>query len=1245
MRVNFGALGPWFAVIALCFLGGAGVATAQSVTLTPTTMAFGNQLVNTTSVTRQATLKNGTTIPITISSISTSLPDYTYVTTCPLSPSTLAAGKSCLMKVSFTPSVLGSRRATLTVTDNVTNSPQTSTLTGTGVGPVTVSPATLNFASQPVGTTSAPVSVTVTNNQATVLSISSIASNSADFPETSACPISPATLAAGASCTAAVSFAPTQTGNQTGTLTITDDASSSPQTVALGGRGLVATLVSIAVTPSPASIALGNSQQFTATGTYSNGSSTNLTSSAVWASSLPVVAGVAAGGMATSISQGMATIMATSAAITGSSTLTVTPPTLLSVAVTPGNPVLAAGTTEQLKAIGTYGDGSTQDLTSAATWTAVNPGAATVGSTGLLTAVAAGASSISASAGGITGSTNATVTTAIITSVAVTPAIPVTQAGFTVGFTATGTFSDGTTQNITGTALWSSDTPAVATISNQSGSQGVATAVTPGPANISASAGAVAGSTLLTVGTASLTSITLTPADPVIAAGTGLQLSATGNFSDGSTENLNAAVSWSSGTPSTATINSTGLATGVTAGSTAITASWGSITGVVTLNVSTATLTSIALTPATATIAAGNVQQFAATGTFSDGSAQDLTQVGYWNSAVGSTATVSDAAGSLGLASGLAAGTTTVRVVSNGVTGTATLNISGATLMSIAVNPASASIALGGTQQFTAMGTFSDGSYQDVTEIATWNSSTSGVGVVGNGVGSAGLVTSAGNGTATISASVGAVSGSGQLTVGQSTLVSISVTPANATIASGTTQQYTATGTFSDGSTQDLTASAAWSSNMPSVLGIAAGGLASALSVGGATITATSGSVSGSTGVTVSAPSLISITVSPSTASIPVLSPQQYAATGSYSDGSQQVLTNSVTWTSSAASVATVTAGGLATSGQAGTTTISAMLGAISGSSALTAGVGTVSQQTPVACGNGYPSGSVCTQAVVSCPNTVDMTFTYGVDAGTGAGSILIFNGAGGVIPGGKNYILSFNAVGYTGIQVAWTSTWQDTGLTAKNILTAACRISTVGNYLYANYFSGGGFGVLGGSAGAGAVGYWLGWYGGGNTLDNVEVSSGPVYSDIEQGCEVPEAQAVTIVPTDGSPWTDTPKFRQGQQNGMTTQTGYTCQPTQGTTTQTEDAAWLAQSIVQPGWVNNYPQTSVAGWVCNNALNNSEAEAWLFFQPMASPYALTAISACPDAETVGNGYTPQGVLGSTAITNDMIANTYDKHNR
>jgi hypothetical protein len=156
-------------------------------------------------------------------------------------------------------------------------------------------------------------------------------------------------------------------------------------------------------------------------------------------------------------------------------------------------------------------------------------------------------------------------------------------------------------------------------------------------------------------------------------------------------------------------------------------------------------------------------------------------------------------------------------------------------------------------------------------------------------------------------------------------------------------------------------------------------------------------------------------------------------------------------------------------------------------------------------------------------------------------------------------------------------------------------------------------------------------------------MASGPVYSDIEQGCEVPIADSVTIVPTDGSPWTDKPNFRGGPQNGLTTQTGYTCQPSKGGTSSTTDAAWLAQSIVQPGWTSGYANTGVAGWVCNNAQNNSEAEGWFFYSQMTTPYTLTAISECPDSETVDGGFTPEGVLGSTAITNDMLANTHQKH--
>jgi len=123
----------------------------------------------------------------------------------------LAAHKSCTVSVFFTPSVTGARSGTLVVSDNASSSP-TVALTGTGVLAVILNPASLSFASQPLGTNSAAQSVTMTNNQAVSLSITSIATSLTDFGITSTCPISTSTLAAHSSCSVAVMFAPKAAG-------------------------------------------------------------------------------------------------------------------------------------------------------------------------------------------------------------------------------------------------------------------------------------------------------------------------------------------------------------------------------------------------------------------------------------------------------------------------------------------------------------------------------------------------------------------------------------------------------------------------------------------------------------------------------------------------------------------------------------------------------------------------------------------------------------------------------------------------------------------------------------------------------------------------------------------------------------------------------------------------------------------------------------------------------------------------
>jgi Bacterial Ig-like domain (group 2)/Abnormal spindle-like microcephaly-assoc'd, ASPM-SPD-2-Hydin/Galactose oxidase, central domain/Kelch motif len=366
---------------------------------------------------------------------------------------------------------------------------------------VTVTPTSIAFGNQAVGSTSAVHKVTLKNGQTSAITITSIATNLADYAETNTCP---ASLKAGASCGISVTFSPTVQGARNATLTVTDSGLSSPQTVSLTGTGTGPTLQSIAVTPASPTISVGSTQQFTATGTYSDGSTQNITTTVSWISATKTVATIGLHtGLANAVAAGSTSISANLGTVHGSTTLTVGSTAVLqSITVTP-TVSIAAGTTQQFTATGHFSDGSTQNITTTSTWSSSNTAVATVsnasGSQGLATAVASGTASITAASGSISGSATLTVTPAVLVSITISPPSPTITAGSTQQFTATGKFSDNSTQNITTSVTWNSDTQSVATISNAAGSQGLATAVAAGSATISASENSISSSTQLTV--------------------------------------------------------------------------------------------------------------------------------------------------------------------------------------------------------------------------------------------------------------------------------------------------------------------------------------------------------------------------------------------------------------------------------------------------------------------------------------------------------------------------------------------------------------------------------------------------------------------------------------------------------------------------------------------------------------------------------------------------------------------------
>ncbi|HVX57202.1 MAG TPA: Ig-like domain-containing protein, partial [Candidatus Saccharimonadales bacterium] len=281
-------------------------------------------------------------------------------------------------------------------------------------------------------------------------------------------------------------------------------------------------------------------------------------------------------------------------------------------------------------------------------------------------------------------------------------------------------------------------------------------------------------------------------------------------------------------------------------------------------------------------------------------------------------------------------------------------------LVSIAVTPANPLINTGGTQQFTAMGTYSDNTVQNLTSTVTWSSTNTGTA----GITAGGLATGAAKGSTVIRATLGAISGSTTLTVSLP-LVSIAVTPSAPSIAKGATQQFTATGTFSDSSTQNITGSVTWSSSNTTVATVTPGGLAAAGAIGTTTIRAASGSISGTTGLNVTAAVLVSIAVTPSNPAIVPGGTQQFTATGTYSDATTQNLTAQVTWSSGTTAAATIAQGGLATGVATGSSTIQATLGSISGSTVLSISPSTGPPTTICTVDNG--SGAVTSS---SCSGT-----------------------------------------------------------------------------------------------------------------------------------------------------------------------------------------------------------------------------------------------------------------------------------
>ncbi|HDZ9249032.1 TPA: Ig-like domain-containing protein [Vibrio cholerae] len=615
-----------------------------------------------------------------------------------------------------------------------------------------------------------------------------------------------------------------------------------------------AIVTELQVIPPSLNLTKGLTQQTTAIATYSDNTTADVSHLVDWLPLHPSVITISPMGLLSAMNVGNTELRAVKKGVTSNIVpVNISDAIITAIQITPANITLAKGQMQQLTAIATYSDNSTADVSNSVVWSSLDISTATVTPMGLLSGIDIGNTEVVAIKDDVVSNTAAvSITNAIITAIQITPANITLAKGQMQQLTATATYSDNTTADVTSSIVWLSSDPSQAIVS----STGVLTGVGLGNTQVRGSTQGITSNTVtVSVTEATITGIQVTPASVTLAKGQTQQLTATATYSDNTTSDVSHSVAWSSSNTSIVTVSLTGLLTGAETGyveveafKDGITSNWLPIT------VTDAVATSIQLTPDNVTLPRGQTLQLTAMVTYSDNTTVNETKsfgIG-WLSLDTSIATILGGAVNGGLLTGVEIGNTEVRASTQGLTSnTVAVSVSDAAITGIQVTPASVTLAKGQTQQLTAIATYSDNTTSDVSDSVAWlSSNTSRVTVTPTG-----LLTGVDAGYAEVEAfKDGITSNWLPITVTDAVATSIQLTPDNVTLVRGETLQLTAMVTYSDNTTVNETKSfgIGWLSLDTSIATVLQG------TVNGGILT---GVEVGNTGVTASTQGLTSNTV------------------------------------------------------------------------------------------------------------------------------------------------------------------------------------------------------------------------------------------------------------------------------------------------------------------------------------------------------------------------------------------------
>ncbi|WP_434139712.1 Ig-like domain-containing protein [Photobacterium leiognathi] len=616
-----------------------------------------------------------------------------------------------------------------------------------------------------------------------------------------------------------------------------------------------------------------------------------------------------------------------------------------------GSPSIYSGGQLSLAAEGVYSDGFTLPLTNKVTWHSSAVDIVQIDDKGILTGVNTGGVEVKASYKGIESRIiNVRITDAILTSMnisvkSLSPEASIYSGG-QLSFAAEGIYSDGTTSPLTNKVTWLSSAIDIAQIDEK----GILTGVSTGTIDVKASYEGIESNIInVRITDAILSSIaisvkSLSP-DASIYSGGQLSLAAEGIYSDGSTSSLTNKVTWHSSAIDIAQIDEKGILTGVNTGTVEVKASYEGIeSNIINARITDAILTSITISVKSlspeASIYSGGQLSFAAEGIYSDGFTSPLTNKVKWYSSAIDIAQIDDK----GVLTGITIGTVDVKASYEGIeSNIINVSITDAILSSITISVKSlspdaseASIYSGGQLSLAAEGVYSDGSTSPLTNKVTWHSSAIDIAQIDD----KGILTGVNTGSVEVKASYEGI---------ESNIINVSITDAiltsmnisvkslspdtsEASIYSGGQLSFAAEGIYSDGSTSPLTNKVTWHSSAIDIAQIDDKGILTGINIGTVDVKALyEGIESNIINVSITDAILSSITISvkslsPDASEASIYSGGQLslAAEGIYSDGSTSLLTNKVTWHSSAMDIAQIDDKGILTGVAIGTVEVKA---------------------------------------------------------------------------------------------------------------------------------------------------------------------------------------------------------------------------------------------------------------------------------------------------------------------------------